>query len=128
MTQTEVINKISKEAAEQLEKIVNIKTTESAELIELATDPEFVNAIKWFVRQALVIGTDHFTKNSEEIIALDMEGHEIGRYKNILEIEKVLGVKESNVHHVLAGRNHTAGGFMFIRSKDRDRVPVRKTA
>lgn len=89
---------------------------------------DHLQTCRTYIQMALSIGIDHFTKNMEEIIAMDPQGREVGRYKNILEIERELGVKESNVHHVLAGRNHTAGGYIFIRSKDKELIPSRKTA
>lgn len=110
MTQNEVINKLSMEMALALGDLDTLQTC------------------RIYIQMALSIGIDHFTKNSEEIIALDHEGREVGRYKSILEIERTLGVKESNVHHVLAGRNHTAGGYIFIRTKDKELIPAKKTA
>jgi hypothetical protein len=110
MTHNEVINKLSMEMALALGDLDTLQTC------------------RVYIQMALTIGINHFTKNMEEIIALDSEGREVGRYRSIMEIEKALGVKESNVHHVLAGRNHTAGGYIFIRSKDKELIPAKKTA
>lgn len=80
---------------------------------------EDMKIYKQYLQMALTIGIDHFTKEMVEIVAMDTEGTEIGRYKSVLEAERKLGVREANIHQVLSGRNHTAGGYMFIRSKDK---------
>lgn len=100
MTTKQVINKLSLELAFQTGKM------------------EDVAWYKKYIGMALSIGIDHFTKNMEEIVAMDHEGRELGRYNSIIEAGRKLGIRESNIHHVLAGRNPTAGGYKFILAKD----------
>jgi hypothetical protein len=110
MTYNEVINKLSMEMALAL------------------GDFYYLDTCKIYIQQALAIGIDHFTKDMEEVIAMDLLGREVGRYKSILDAERQLGVRECNIHQVLAGKNHTAGGYMFVRSKDKELIPAKKTA
>lgn len=110
MTQNEVINKLSIEMAIALGNLDTLQTC------------------RIYIQMALSIGIDHFTKDMEEVIAMDDTGREVGRYKSILDAERNLGVRECNIHQVLSGRNHTAGGYLFIRTKDKELIPAKKTA
>ena len=105
MTQGEIINKLSMECALALGELNHLQT------------------IRTYIQMALSIGIDHFRKEMEEIVVLDMHGVECGRYKSIMDAERKLGIREANIHQVLSGQNHTAGGFMFMRAKDYELVP-----
>jgi len=105
MTHMEVINKLA------------------GEMTRITGEIEHIDTYRWFIRQALDIGITHFTQNSEEVIAMTKAGVEVGRFKSVLDAEKKLGVRECNIHQVLSGSNHTAGGYIFIRSKDWHLIP-----
>jgi hypothetical protein len=110
MTQNEVINKLSMELAVKVGDFDNL------------------NTYRWFIRQALVIGIDHFTKDMEEIIQMNHSGVEITRYKGVLEASRKTGIRQGDISAVLTGVQHSAGGFIFMKSKDRELVPALKTA
>jgi hypothetical protein len=110
MTQNEVINKLAMEEAVLLGDLDNL------------------NTFRWFIRQALVIGIDHFSKDMEEIIQLTHFGEEVGRYKSLREAARETGIDRRNIHHVLVGQSHSAGGFLFIKANDKELIPVKKTA
>ena len=105
MTQGEVINKVSMECALALGELDHLQT------------------IRTYIQMALTIGIDHFRKEMEEIVVLDVHGVECGRYKSVMDAERKLGIGGPRIHHVLSGNNHTAGGYMFIRTKDYELVP-----
>ncbi len=108
MTQNEVIIKLSMEMAKKLD----------ADL----------NTCMWFIRQALCIGIDHYTKDMEEVIQMDRDGEEIGRYKSVGDASLKTGIRQGDISAVLTGLQHTTGGFVFIKVKDKELIPVRKTA
>ena len=101
MTHMEVINKLS------------------FEMLQITGDLDHIDTYRWFIRQALDIGINHFTKDSEEVIAMTRDGVERGRFKSLREASNVLGIDRRNIQHVLAGLNHTAGGYQFILNKDK---------
>jgi hypothetical protein len=67
---------------------------------------------------ALAVGVDHFTKEMEEIVVLDKQGVEAGRFKSIEETAKQLGLHSENISAVLNGRQQTSGGLMFMKTRD----------
>jgi hypothetical protein len=101
MTVSEVVNKLALELSFRTGHFEDLKIN------------------KEYLNMALMVGIEHFTVDMEEVIAMTKEGAEVGRFKSILDAERKLGVKECNIHQVLAGRNHTAGGYCFIRTKDK---------
>ena len=110
MTQNEVINKLSMEMA-------------------LAVgDMKYLETYRWYIRQALVIGCDHFSVDMEEIIQMDRNGVEIARYKSIGEASRKTGLFHSNISDVVNSKQHSAGGFLFVKTKDKELVPAKKTA
>jgi hypothetical protein len=110
MTQNEVINKLSMEMA------------------LLTGDLDNLNTYRWFIRQALDIGINHFTKDMEEIIQMDRFGEELGRFKGVTDCSQKTGIRQSDISAVLTGVQHSAGGFLFMRSKDKKLIPMQKTA
>lgn len=110
MTQAEVINKLSMELALAL------------------GDMDTLTTCRAYIQMALTIGIEHFTKDMEEIIVLNKEGEEITRLKSVTEGESKLGIRQTQISDCLAGRQHTAGGYMFIKSKDKELIPAKKTA
>jgi hypothetical protein len=110
MTQGEVINKLSMELAVKVGDFDNLET------------------FRWFIRQALCIGIDHFTKDMEEVIQMDRFGVEIARFKGVTDCSNKTGIRQSDISAVLSGAQHTTGGFMFIKAKDKELIPIQKTA
>lgn len=110
MTQNEIINKLSMELAVKVGDFDNL------------------NTFRWYIRQALAIGIEHFTVDMEEIIQLTHSGEEVGRYKSTREASNETGIDRRNIYHVLEGSAHTAGGFLFIRAKDKELIPAKKIA
>jgi len=110
MTHNEVINKLSMELAVKIGDFDNLET------------------FRWYIRQALVIGTEHFSVNMEEIVQMDGNGVELGRYKSIGEASRKTGLWHANISDVIRGKQHSAGGFIFIKSKDKELIPIEKTA
>jgi len=101
MTHMEVINKLA------------------FEMVKVTGEIDHVNTYRWFIRQALDIGINHFTKDSEEIIAMTRNGVEKGRFKSIREASRCLGIHSRLIRFVLRGQHHTAGGYTFMLSKDK---------
>ena len=110
MTQSEVINRMSMEMALALGDLDTLQTCRT------------------YIQMALMIGIEHFTKDMEEIIVLNKEGEEITRLKSVTEGEAKLGIKQSYISACLMGLQHTAGGYMFIKTKDKELIPAKKTA
>jgi hypothetical protein len=106
MTQSEVINKLSMEMAIAL------------------GDLETLPTCRIYIQMALSIGIEHFTKDMEEIIVMNYEGKEIDRIKSVSDIEKKFGIKQCYVSAVLRGDQHSAGGFIFMKSRDKELIPV----
>jgi hypothetical protein len=110
MTQGEVINKLSVEMAVKLE------------------DFDKLNICRKYIQMALAVGVEHFTKDMEEIIQMDRFGVEIARFKGITDASIKIGMRQGDISAVLTGQQHTAGGFIFMKSKDKELVPRQKTA
>lgn len=110
MTQSEVINNLAMEEAVLLGDLDNL------------------NTYRWFIRQALVIGIDHFTKDMEEIVQMDRFGEELGRYKGVTDASRKTGIRQGDISAVLTGIQHSAGGFFFMKSKNKVLIRAKKTA
>jgi len=76
-----------------------------------------------YIQMALSIGIEHYTKDMEEIISMDREGVEGGRYKGVTDASKKLGLRQSDISAVLTGVQHSTGGFLFMKVKDYELVP-----
>ena len=100
MLQSEVINKLAKELS----------------LAQGTFDYFKIN--RTYIQMALTVGIEHFHKKAEEIVVLDKDGVEAGRFKSSYEAEKVLGIDRRHISAVINGLQHTAGGLMFIRTRD----------
>jgi len=105
MLQSTVINKLSLECAVALGDLDHLQT------------------IHIYIQMALSIGVEHYTKDMEEIVVMDTHGVEAGRYKSISEAVKELGIRQGDISAVLTSRQHTAGGYMFMKTKDYELVP-----
>lgn len=110
MTVSEVVNKLTMEQALALGDLDTLPTC------------------RRYIQMALSIGIDHFTRDSDEIIAMNYSGEEVSRFKSIREAEAKLGIDRRNIGHVLKGTAHSAGGLLFIRAKDKELVPARESA
>jgi hypothetical protein len=110
MTQNEVIYKLSMEMALALGDLDTLQTCQI------------------YIQMALSIGVEHYTKDMEEIIQLDHNGIELGRFKSTSDASAKLGILRPCITDVIIGRAHTAGGFIFIKTKDKELIPVNKTA
>lgn len=110
MTTNDVINKLSMEMALALGDLDTLQTC------------------KIYIQMALSIGIEHFTKDMEEIIQMDGNGVEMARYKSVTEASVKIGISQHSISAVLTGIQHTTGGFMFIKTKDKELIPIKKTA
>lgn len=100
MTRYEVINKLA------------------AEFVAATHHPEDLNAARWFIRQALTIGSEHFQVNMHEVIQLDKFGMELHRYKSTTEAWEKTGASRGHIRDVVEGRRHSAGGFGWKYAMD----------
>ena len=105
MTQSEVIDKLTKELC----------------LAQGTFDYFRVNRI--YIQMALAVGIEHFTKDMEEIVALYQDGCEAGKFKSIADASNKLGISQPCISDALRGAQHTAGGLMFMKTKDYELVP-----
>jgi hypothetical protein len=110
MTQSYVINKLSIEMAVELE------------------DFDKLWLCRKYIQIALSIGLEHFDKDMDEIIQMSYTGEELGIYKSTIEAEQKTGIDRRRISAVTSGKEHSAGGFIWIKSKDKELVPVKKTA
>jgi hypothetical protein len=110
MTQGYVINKLSMEMALALGDLDTLETCRK------------------YIQMALSIGTEHFTKDMEEIIVMNYKGEEIDRLKSIGDAERKLGISQSQVSDVLRGKQFSAGGLRFMKVRDKELIPIKKTA
>lgn len=101
MTQSEIVNKMAMEMALKLGDLCHLKTC------------------KFYIGLALTIGTEYFTRNMEEIVAMTREGLEIGRYKSEIEAAEKLGLSNRSISNCLLGKRYSTGGYLFIRAKDK---------
>jgi hypothetical protein len=102
VTHAEVINKLA------------------SEMCAATGHPDLAHIYRWYLRQALDIGINHFSPGSEEVLIQSISGAEIGRYNSIKAAAKVLNIDERNIHRVLKGKAKTAGGYRFVLAKDQD--------
>ena len=93
-------------------------------MVRVTGEIDHLNIYRWFIRQALDIGINHFTKDSEEVIAMTRAGVERGRFKSIREASRMLGIDYRQIQRVVTGRIQSAGGYIFILSKDKVLVNV----
>ena len=100
MTQSEVIEKLAREWCLSIGHF------------------SYYNNAKIYIQMALTIGIEHYTVDMEEIIVLDHQGCETDRFKGVTDAANALGLSKSGISAVLTGRQHTHGGFIFIKSKD----------
>ena len=100
MLQSEVINKLSRECCLAMGSFDYFKT------------------VRIYIQMALAVGVEHYAKEMEEIVVLDMNGTECGRYKSIVETAEKLGLFAENISAALNGRQQTSGGFKYIKTRD----------
>jgi len=110
MTQSEVINKLSMEMALALGDLDTLQTCRT------------------YIQMALAIGIEHYTKDMEEIIQMDRFGVELDRFKSVSEAVEKTGIPQNYISSVLTGQQHTTGGFIFMRARDKQLIPARKSA
>jgi hypothetical protein len=110
MIMSDVINKISRDMA-----------LETGNFYDLAI-------YRKYIQMALVVGIEHFYSDMEEVIAMDHEGREIGRYKSTQDAAEKLGLDRRDVSRVIQGVRHSCGGYLFIKTRDKELIPAKKTA
>jgi len=102
------------------EYIINKLT---CELVMLTGDTDSMSSYRKYIAMALDIGVNHFTKDMEEIIAMDKWGNELNRFKSTQDAAEKLGIYRQCITDVLIGRANTAGGLRFIKAKDKVLIP-----
>lgn len=85
-------------------------------------DLEDIKIYKKYLQRALSIGIEHYTKDMEEIIAMNYEGTEIGRFKSVTDASNKLGITQSAISSVLTKTQHSTGGLLFVKLKDLELV------
>ena len=110
MTLSEVINKLSMEQAIALGDLDTLQTC------------------RIYIQMALMVGVEHFTKDMEEIVVMNKQGEEVARFKSVSECEAKLGIPQNQISSALNGYQHSAGGFLFMKLKDKELIPAKKTA
>ncbi len=85
-------------------------------------DFDHFQTVSIYIQMALVVGTEHFRYDMEEVVAFYQDGIEAGRFKNIVEASNKLGIHRQNIQEVVSGRRHSAGGLTFIKLKDHELV------
>jgi len=108
MIQSEVIDKLARECCLALGDFDHFMT------------------VRTYIQMALSIGIEHYTKDMEEVVAIYRDGVEAGRFKSIKDASDKLGIAYQNISTVLEGRQHTAGGLMFMKTKDYELVEREK--
>jgi hypothetical protein len=108
MIQSEVINKLSRECCLAM------------------GDFDYFKTVRTYIQMALSIGIEHYTKDMEEVVAMYKDGVEAGRFKSEKEAADKLGITYQNIAAVLQGRQHTAGGLLFMRTRDYELVERNK--
>lgn len=83
--------------------------------------------IRRYIQRALVVGIDHYRPEMEEIVAMNLSGFELGRYRSVMEAERKTGIHHRSIQNVMAGNQHSAGGMIFIKAKNHD-IQISKTA
>ena len=91
----------------------------SIEMVLITGHAEDMSIYRKYLNMALVVGTEHFSKDMIEIIAMNYIGKEVGHFKSIRQASIILGIDRRNIYHVLEGKCHSAGGLIFVKSKDK---------
>jgi hypothetical protein len=104
MLQSEVINKLSRECCLAMGDFTYFKT------------------IRTYIQMALAVGVDHYTTDMEEVVAMDFEGKEAGRFKSIKDAANELNFPRQNIVAVLHGRRPSYCGLKFMKVKDYELV------
>ncbi len=91
-------------------------------------DLDTLQTCRTYIQMALTVGIEHFTRDMEEIIVMNYKGEEIDRLKSVTDVEKKLGIKQAYVSAVLRGDQFSAGGLRFMKVKDKELIPIKKTA
>lgn len=110
MTVSEVVNKLAMEQALALGDLDTLPTC------------------RRYIQMALSIGIDHFTKEMDEVIMMTKQGEELKRFRGIKAASRETGISASYIASVTNGRRHSAGGFLFIKSKDKELILAREGA
>lgn len=71
-----------------------------------------------YIQMALTVGLEHFGKQGEELICMNMTGVEIGRFKSQREAAAKLGIDRRDIQHLLKGRGHSLKGMKFRLATD----------
>jgi hypothetical protein len=91
-------------------------------------DLDKLQTCQYYIQKALAIGIEHFTADMEEIIMMDQFGEEMEIFKSISDASSKTGIRQGDISSVITGIQHTAGGFIFMKSKDKELVPAKKIA
>jgi hypothetical protein len=81
-------------------------------------DFKYHKTVKTYIQMALAVGVEHYTVRMEEIVALDKNGIEAGRFKSLSDAHNKLGIDEGSISSVMDGNRQTAGGLKWMRVKD----------
>jgi hypothetical protein len=105
MLQSEVINKLSHECCLAMGSF------------------DYFRTVRIYIQMALAVGVEHYRIDMDEVVALDMEGVEAGRFKSIQEAADKIGIIQSAIVNNLSGRSASAGGLKWMKVKDYELVP-----
>jgi hypothetical protein len=84
---------------------------------------DYHQTVRIYIQMALAVGIDHYSVTMEEVVALDMNGVEAGRFKSVTDASKKLGILQHGITQNLSGRSAWAGGLKWMKVKDYELVP-----
>jgi len=85
------------------------------EMVQLTGHFEDHEIYQTYLQRALVIGMEHFTPHMTEIEVLTKEGVLVDSYKSVDDVALKLNIPRGNIQAALAGKRHSAHGFIFRR-------------
>jgi hypothetical protein len=96
----------------------------SLELASITGDSSHVDTYRRYIQMALSVGREHFNDQMNEIVAYDLKGNQVGRFKGVRDAGRKLNIDGAHIRRVIRGERHSHKGFIFRKDTDL----VKKTA
>jgi hypothetical protein len=81
-------------------------------------DFDYFKTVRIYIQMALAVGVDHYSKEMNEVVAMDKYGTECGRFKSIQDAANKMGIRQNAIVNTLSGRSQWAGGLKWMKVKD----------